>query len=200
MAEFLEQRLPSDIAYGSQWGPEYATEVVVLGSGHEQRNELWSQGRGRGNVAYGVKTPDQLAALIRFFRAVRGRAVAFRFKDKSDFQALGQHIATGNGAATAFQLIKGYTQGAESDSRTITKPVAGTVRIYLDGIEQLAGWSVETTTGLVTFSSPPADGAAISADFDFDVPVRFDTDHLPTQFDQYAYGSVPDVPIVEVRA
>src|SRR5262245_41241927 len=161
MAEFLEERLDTSISFGSQWGPEYATEVVVLGSGHEQRNELWNQGRGRGNVAYGVKTPDQLAALMRFFRAVRGRAVAFRFRDKADCQGLAQVLGTGDGAETDFQLVKTYAHGAESYQRTITKPVAGTVRVYLDGVEQLSGWSVNTATGLVTFTSPPGEDVEV---------------------------------------
>jgi uncharacterized protein (TIGR02217 family) len=83
--------------------------------------------------------------------------------------------------------------------RTITKPVAGTVKVYLDGAEQLAGWSVDTTTGLVTFGVPPALGVEVTADFEFDVPVRFDTDHMAVTIETYRLHSWQQIPIVELR-
>jgi uncharacterized protein (TIGR02217 family) len=84
--------------------------------------------------------------------------------------------------------------------RTITKPVAGTVKVYLDDVEQLSGWSVDTTTGLVTFSVPPAVGVEITADFAFDVPVRFDTDHMAVTIESFKLHRWQQIPIVELRA
>jgi uncharacterized protein (TIGR02217 family) len=89
-------------------------------------------------------------------------------------------------------------QGASSRSG-ITKPVGGTAKIYLDGVEQLAGWSVDTTTGLVTFSAPPAVGVEVTADFEFDVPVRFDTDHMAVTIETYRLHAWQQIPIVELR-
>ena len=83
--------------------------------------------------------------------------------------------------------------------RTITKPVAGTVKVYLDGIEQASGWSVDTTTGLVTFGTAPASGVEVTADFDFDVPVRFDTDHMVVTIESYRLHAWQQIPIVELR-
>ena len=128
------------------------------------------------DVASGLKKQAQIDELIAFFRARRGKAYGFRFKDWTDYKASGQLLGTGDDVLTQFQLVKHYPSGSVIEVRTITKPVAGTVKVYLDGVEQLSGWSVDTTTGLVTFSTAPALGVEVTADFEFDVPVRFDTD------------------------
>lgn len=196
---FDEVQFPTDISYGSSGGPEYSTDIVEIASGYEQRNSNWSQARARFNVAHGVKTKAQLDALIAFFRARKGRATGFRFKDWSDYSATNSAIGTGNDSATTFQLKTSYSSGSITESRSITKPVAGSVTIYVDAVEQLSGVSVDTTTGIVTFSSAPAGGEVITADFEFDVPVRFDTDRLSASLDQYGSHSWQDIPIIEVR-
>jgi uncharacterized protein (TIGR02217 family) len=129
-------------------------------------------------VSSGLKTQTQLDELIAFFRARKGKAYGFRFKDWTDYKVTGQLIGTGDGAIKTFQLIKRYSSGGVVEVRTIAKPVAGTVHIYKDGVEQLSGWSIDVTTGIVTFTTAPAAGVAITADFELDVPVRFDTDHM----------------------
>ena len=116
------------------------------------------EARGRWDVASGLKKQAQIDELIAFFRARRGKAYGFRFKDWTDYKATGQLLGTGDDALTQFQLVKHYPSGSVIEVRTITKPVAGTVKVYLDGVEQLSGWSVDTTTGLVTFSTAPAAG------------------------------------------
>lgn len=196
---FVETRFPDDISYGSSGGPEYATDVVATESGYEQRNINWEAARARYNVAHGVKTQAQLDALIAFFRARKGRAVGFRFKDWADFQGIGVSLGTGTGAQTQFQLIKRYQSGGVEEVRAVTKPVAGTVKLYLNSVLQNSGVSVNTATGMVTFSSPPGSGVAVSADFEFDVPVRFDTDRLSASLDAYGVHSWNDIPLVELR-
>lgn len=197
---FVETRFPTDIAYGSAGGPEYSTDVVIMQSGYEQRNSNWSQARIRYNVAYGVKNQTQLDALIAFFRARKGRADGFRFKDWTDFKVTGQIIGTGNGSATVFQLIKTYASGSVTETRIITKPVAGTVNMYLGGVLQSgSAYAVNTTTGQVTFTAAPGNGVQITADFEFDIPARFDTDRLSSLLETYGAHSVEDIPIVEIR-
>jgi uncharacterized protein (TIGR02217 family) len=100
---------------------------------------------------------------------------------------------------TQFQLVKHYPSGSVIEVRTITKPVAGTVEVYLDGIEQLSGWSVDTTTGLVTFGTAPPLGVEVTADFEFDVPVRFDTDHMAVTIESYRLHAWQQIPIVQLR-
>jgi uncharacterized protein (TIGR02217 family) len=174
--------------------------VVVTGAGHEQRNVDWAEARGRWDVVNGLKNQAQLDELIAFFRARKGRAYGFRFKDWTDYQASSQLVGTGDDAETQFQLVKRYPSGSVVELRTITKPVAGTVRLYLDGVEQLSGWSVDVTTGIITFGTAPAAAVAITADFDFDVPVRFDTDHMAVTIESFKLHRWQQIPIVELRA
>jgi uncharacterized protein (TIGR02217 family) len=197
---FVEVQFPQDISYGSSGGPEYATDIVISQSGYEQRNVGWEQARARYNVAHGVKTKTQLDALIAFFRARKGRAYGFRFKDWTDYQASNEMIGTGNGTTTQFQLVKHYTSGSVTEARIIKKPVTGTVQIYVNAVQQKSGVSTDTATGLVTFMSPPASGATVSASFQFDVPVRFDTDRLSATLEAYGIQSWLDIPLIEVRA
>jgi uncharacterized protein (TIGR02217 family) len=197
--EFVETRFPTDISYGSSGGPEYATDIVVSQSGHEQRNINWVEARARYDVAHGVKSKTQLSTLIAFFRARKGRAYGFRFKDWSDYSAVGQLIALGDGAQNNFQLIKNYISDGITETRNITKPVNGTVKIYMDGAEQTTGISIDYVTGQVTFVIAPVADSAISADFEFDVPVRFDTDRLSAELDAYGVHSWQNIPLIEVR-
>ena len=205
---FHEIRFPTAIAFGSSGGPERKTEIVTLGSGFEERNAVWANSRRSYNVGYGVKTLDDIHMVIAFFEARMGRLYGFRFKDFADFKSCApaatpaptdQIIGTGDGTATAFQLVKTYTSGTNSWTRTITKPVSGTVRIAKAGVEQMSGWSVDTTTGVVTFTSAPASGLAITAGYEFDVPVRFDSDALAINLESFGAGDIPHIPIVEIR-
>jgi uncharacterized protein (TIGR02217 family) len=197
---FIETRFPTDIAYGSSGGPEYSTDIVITQSGYEQRNANWVQARASYNVAHGIKSQAQLDILIAFFRARRGRADGFRFKDWTDFKAVSQTIGVGDGSEIEFQLVKTYSSGSVTQTRTITKPVSGTVSIYFDSaLQDESVYEVDSTTGIVTFDSPPASGVEITAAFEFDVPVRFDTDRLSASLDSYASHSWYDIPLVEIK-
>lgn len=196
---FIETRFPTDISYGSGGGPEYSTDIVISQSGYEQRNSNWSQARARYNVAHGIKTQAQLNTLIAFFRARKGMADGFRFKDWTDYAATNQLIGTGNGTQTVFQLVKSYNSGSVTESRIISKPVAGSVSIYINSVLQSSGYSLDTTNGKITFAAAPATSAPITADFEFDVPVRFDTDRLSATLDTYGSNSWNDIPLVEIR-
>ncbi len=205
---FHEVRFPDDISRGARGGPERRTQIVELASGDEERNASWADSRRRYEAAYGVRRADDLARVVAFFEARNGRLHGFRWKDWGDFKsclpsqtptALDQPLGTGDGETTAFQLVKRYVSGSQTWVRTITKPVAGTVRVARGGVEQAAGWSVDTTTGLVSFDAAPGAGVAVTAGFAFDVPVRFDTDRLDVTLDIERLGSITSIPLVEVR-
>ena len=205
---FHEIRFPTAVAFHSTGGPERRTEVVTLGSGFEERNAVWANSRRRYDVGSGVRTLDDLSGVIAFFEARFGRLYGFRFRDFADFKScapgsvvspLDQAIGTGDGATTAFQLTKAYTSGSANWIRRIAKPVGGTVRVAIAGVEQTSGITIDTTSGLVTFSSAPASGAAITAGYEFDTPVRFDTVRLAINLASFAAGEIPSIPIVEVR-
>lgn len=199
MNDFVETQFPSDISYGATGGPMFLTDVASTISGREQRNSKWSQSRAKYNVASGIKTETQWQALIAFFRARLGKAIGFRFKDWSDYKAVNVAIGTGDDSTTDFQLVKIYTSGSVAVSRTITKPVTGSISIYVDAILQSSGVTVDTTTGIVSFTTPPANGEVITADFEFDVPVRFDTDEMAVSMDSFDAGNWSSIPLIEVR-
>ncbi|SNT41265.1 DUF2460 domain-containing protein, partial [Antarctobacter heliothermus] len=178
---FHEIRFPDNISRGARGGPERRTQIVELASGDEERNASWANSRRRYDVAYGIRRGDDLAAVVAFFEARNGRLHGFRFKDWGDFKSClpsgtpshsDQLIGTGDGSTTGFQLAKNYVSGAQTWTRAITKPVAGSLRIGFDGTELVSGWSVDTTTGGVTFGTAPGSGVALTAGFEFDVPVR----------------------------
>lgn len=194
MSGFHEVRFPTDVGYGASGGPRFSTQVVEAASGFEQRNINWAQARARYNAGTAMTSEQALAELVAFFRARMGRAFGFRFKDWSDYASgtpgaapspVDQLIGIGDGTQTTFQLIKTYAPGADAHIRTITKPVDGSVRIAVNAGEMMSGWSVDTTTGMVVFDTAPADGNTIQAGFEFDVPVRFDSDVLDVSLETF---------------
>lgn len=205
---FHEVRFPDNISRGARGGPERRTQIVEMASGDEERNGSWADSRRRYDASYGIRKADDLAAVTAFFEARHGRLYGFRWKDWADHKsslpsavpaATDQPIGNGNGIQTTFQLVKLYTSGAQSWTRTITKPVAGTVVLALNGVTQITGWTVDTATGVITFAAAPATGAVITAGFEFDVPVRFDTDTLDVTLDVERLGSITSIPLIEVR-
>lgn len=207
---FHDVRFPTSLSLGSVGGPERRTEVVTLANGFEERNSPWAHSRRRYDAGLGMRSMDDIAELIAFFEARRGQLHAFRWKDWSDYtsglpsapvSATDQPLGVGDGTSTTYQLTKRYQSGMEAVVRDITKPVPGSVRIAIDGIEktEIDDWTVDSTSGAVTFVVPPVGGATLSAGFLFDVPVRFDVDRLDISVAGFEAGQVPDVPVVEVR-
>ena len=205
---FHEVRFPDNISRGARGGPERRTQIVELASGDEERNASWANSRRRYDVAYGIRRADDLAAVVAFFEARNGRLHGFRYKDWADYKSnlpsqaitpIDQQIGTGTGSLQTYQLSKRYTSGAQTWVRTIAKPVAGTVRVALGMVEQMSGWTVDTTTGVVTFTTAPAGGVAVRAGFEFDVPVRFDSDTLDVTLDFERLGSITAIPLLEIR-
>jgi len=205
---FHEIQFSQKISYGSTGGPIRKTEIVELGSGHEERNSPWSQSRRAYNAAYGIKSVDEVHDIMAFFEAREGALYGFRFKDWSDYKscrpletvaATDQPLATGDGSSTVFQLIKTYADAQGSQEREISKPVDGTVRLAFDGVEQLTGWLIDSTTGQIVFSSAPGNGVAITTGYEFDVPVRFQSDSLTINLSHFEKGQIPDISMIEVR-
>lgn len=209
---FHEVRFPIEISRGANGGPERRTDVVVLGSGYEERNSRWAHARRTYNAGYGVRSLDDLYQVIHFFEERRGRLYAFRWRDHTDWKsgppeqpvtALDQVIGTGDGERSSFQLVKTYGSGFAPLTREIRKPVAGSILVAVDGILQAAGadYAADATSGIIAFLPghiPPA-GAQVSAGFHFDVPARFDTDKLEINLQGFRHGAIPNIPIVEVR-
>jgi len=147
MASFSEERLDVGVDYGVTGGPEYHTTIIVIGSGHEQRNEEWAASRGRWQLGERTITRDTLDMLQAFFRARRGKAQGFRWKDWGDYRAVNEAL-TLDGSPT-LQLQKRYSSGADTYVRDIQKPVSGTVTLRRSGSAYTPA-SIDYTTGVVT--------------------------------------------------
>jgi uncharacterized protein (TIGR02217 family) len=208
-SDFHEVRFPLDVSLGSRGGPVRRTDIVTLSSGREQRNSRWAGSRRRFDAGLGVRTIDALQAVIAFFEERRGRLTGFRFRDRTDWRSgppskeptpMDQRLGTGDGATLSFQLTKTYGSSFAPYHRPIAKPVGGTVRVALNGVEQPVGsaFNCDPATGLVTFTVAPPTGAVITAGFAFDVPVRFDTDELDIDLSAFDAGEIPKIPLIEI--
>ncbi len=208
--QFHEVRFPANLSFGSVGGPERRTEIVTLANGFEERNSPWAHARRRYDAGVGLRSLDDVETLIAFFEARRGQLYGFRWKDWADYKScpasrtphfLDQRIGIGDGVRRDFALSKLYRSGLNDYLRPVTKPVAGTVRCGVGGdpMVETVHYEVDHTTGIVTFAEPPGHGAEVTAGFEFDVPVRFDTDRIQTSVASFQAGEVPAVPVVEVR-
>ncbi|CAN5481059.1 DUF2460 domain-containing protein [soil metagenome] len=208
---FHEVRFPVGISLGSSGGPERRTQIAEMGSGREERNQQWANSRRSYNAGYGLKTIDDLQIVVDFWEERRARLHGFRWRDWSDWKSgrpqgtpgpLDQRIGTGTGALATFQLVKIYGASFAPWTRTIAKPVAGSVRVAVAGVEKniTTHFAVAAATGIVTFTAgnEPVNGATVTAGYEFDVPVRFDIDKLDVALKDMLAGNIPSIPVVEI--
>lgn len=211
MGYFDNVNFPIAIGREASVQTEFSTAVVESASGHEQRMIDWSNARMRFDAGPGVRSEEDVTALIAFFRARQGRAKVFRFRDPFDGSSssdgspvtpFDQPLGTGTGLATRFGLAKYYGgEGAvhtDAQRRPVTRPVPGTIRVGVDGVEMTSGW-VDFGMGVVMFDEAPPKGAVITVGFEYDVPVRFASDVLEVSRATFRAGEIPSVPLIEVR-
>jgi len=207
---FHEIRFPTDLSFGALGGPERRTEIVTLSNGFEERNSPWAGSRRKYDAGIAMRSLEDIEEVIAFFEARQGQLYGFRWKDWSDFkscaaneapEATDQVIGLGDGTTRVFQLQKAYRSGAERIFREIKKPVSSTVKIAIQGTLQDANtqYTLNDSTGEITFAMAPADGLEITAGFEFDVPVRFDTAGIQVNLATFNAGDVPSIPVIEVR-
>ncbi|ATX65490.1 DUF2460 domain-containing protein [Roseinatronobacter bogoriensis] len=207
---FHEIRFPANMSFGALGGPERRTEIVELANGFEERNTPWAGSRRRYDAGMGLRALNDLEAMIAFFEARQGMLHAFRWKDWGDYRsarasgpitAFDQLLGLGDGTNRVFQLRKAYQSGAQTIWREIVKPVAGSVLVAIgrDALTLGVDYEVDSTTGQITLARPPDAGAEVQAGFEFDVPVRFDTDLIQISMASFKAGELPKVPVIEVR-
>lgn len=207
---FHDVQFPTTLSEGYTGGPGFRTDIVETDGGHEERVARWADARRTWRAARDLATQAQAAELVRFFLARQGALHSFRWKDWTDYTSnadgrtapthLDQACATVDGSTTQFQLFKTYVSGSQSYARRILLPVSGTVKIGVSGSEVLSGWTVNLTTGVVTFSSAPA--ATPTAGFEFDCEARFGIENdrqFGVRVDGYDVATVAGIEIVEVK-
>ncbi len=193
LTPFDDVSFPVALGREAEVAPELSTAIVTSAGGAERRNAAWAQARTRYDVGPGVRSEADIAALLGFFRARMGPARGFRLRDPFDYDAKDQLIGTGDGQTARFQLVKTYGQAV----RRITRPVAGTVALKLDGVVTAAFSLGEG--GALTLDTAPAAGVRVTASFLFDVPVRFAEDQLRVSRATFLAGAAASVPLVEIR-
>lgn len=204
---FDDVAFPLSIGRDASLAPAFSTQIVEAPSGHERRSSDWADARLSFDAGPGVRSEADIATLIAFFRARRGAARGFRFTDPYDDRSCGlgeapgpldQRLGVGDGVKAEFPLQRFYGPGEEAQVRRISRPVAGSIRVAVDGIERTSGWS-HAGQGVIAFDEAPAEGAVLTAGYRFDVPVRFAEDRLDINRVTFAAGEAPSVPLVEIR-
>lgn len=209
MGDFHDVRFPLAVSFGATGGPERRTEIVTLGSGREERNQRWAMSRRRYDAGTGVRNNDDLATVVDFFEERRGRFYGFRYRDPLDHKscapsdqpsAQDQRLGVGDGVNVSFQLKKRYGDAFAPYDRAIVLPVDGTLVVEVGGVRRVHGGDFTLEKGVITFSAAvvPQSGEAVTAGFQFDVPVRFDTDRLDVNLSRFHAGSIPSIPVVEI--
>ena len=209
MDGFHDVRFPLAVSFGASGGPERRTEIVTLGSGREERNQRWAMSRRRYEAGTGVKNRDDLQTVVDFFEERRGRLYGFRFRDPLDNKssvpseapsAGDQLLGVGDGSTVSFQLTKRYGDTFLPYERPIELPVESSLQVEVGGVTRVLGADYTVAKGLITFFpfAVPAEGEAVTAGFQFDVPVRFDTDRLDISLSRFEAGSIPSIPVMEI--
>jgi len=201
---FHDVRLPTSIELGAVGGPNFLTTITTLSGGAEQRNVNWEDERAEYDIGYSVRTNADFAAVAAFFRARRGRAYGFRFKDHNDYTLTDENIGTGDDVTAAYQIIKTYEpSGPLPYVREIRKPVSGSVVVKVAGVTKTVTthYTIDHATGIITFTAGniPTAGQAVTVTCEFDVPVRFDVDKLDIARPTPALAGASGIRLVEIR-
>src|SRR5690606_26333794 len=209
---FHNVTFPEGIAIGSTMGPSYRTLVVTGGNGAEYRSARQDRPLQRYDVIRAVEEPETIQELLTFFHARKGMAYSFKLWDPYDHSTDSDHLTapvaadtlttlgTGNASETQFQLWKVFADGSGNSSKPITKPLSGSVVVKLDAAEQTEGsdYTVDYTTGIVTFATAPGVGVAVTGGCQYYHHVRFETDWLRIEGDNHL-ASIRSIPMIEVR-
>jgi len=195
MTDFHDVRFPLHLGFGTRGGPVRSVDILQLANGTEVRNARGQHSRRQYNAVAGVKSREDALELLDFFEARFGPLHGFRFHDPLDYDAE-ETLGMGDGNQTEFGLIKTYGTAPHIYTRRITKPVFGSVRVSVDGLE--ISVTVDHSQGLIQFQTAPDVGAVITASFEFDVPVRFAADTLDVVLDDFGATQIQDIPLIEI--
>lgn len=201
-------KLPDDIERGARGGPTFNTDVIISSSGHVSTNQRWSLPLYKWDIGYGIQTMEDVDAILQVFIGARGRVYGFRFKDWSDYQIplITNVIGTGDGAETDFQIYKTYTNGVRTLQRKITRPVDnGTIEVqvagtpYTEGGGGGTGYTVDYSTGIISFNVAPPNLNAVYCKCEFDIPVMFESDEIGVVLETYDAAEIDNIIVMEIR-
>lgn len=200
---FHEVQFPTEISNGAVGGPKFNTIITSTKGGWESRNIAWSETRAEYDVSHAIKDQDDLDALLSFFYARFGQAFAFRFKDWTDYKLVAEGLGSGDTVKTVFNIQKQYNSGGFLFNRRLFKivvaPIILSTTVFLDGVPQGSGFTIDFNLGTITFSSAPGQDVVVAFTGEFDVPCRFGVDQMKTSLDFFNHFSWNSIPIIEIR-
>lgn len=195
--EFIEARLLDRVAYGFQIGPQVNVEVVPKRNGHERRSRNDSDFLWRGSAPMRGLNLQEYDEVFGAYLACWGPWRGFRFKNHVDFAVANQPLGLAPAASAAVQLVRTYQLfGGQAHTRNIKKPVAGTLVLRESGIAKPV--NLDATTGLVTPVDSWTEGAPLTADFEYDIPMRFVDTWLPSDY-RRVKGLDMNIGLIELR-
>lgn len=194
----------------------WASTVVTMGNGSEQRAVLWTDARRRYDAStQPTMTLAVLQAIEKHFNGRKGRGRSFPLRDRSAFRGTAETIGTGDGSTTVFQLTVASGDSGNAYGREIYLPESGTLSVFDNGTPVVEGAGAGKFTavyagggangGKVTFGTAPVNTHIITATFDYWIPVRYDLDEFPdARLFVWVTGtqglvSGPSLPMIEVR-
>jgi uncharacterized protein (TIGR02217 family) len=226
MAHYDDIILPPGISFQSQMGPTTSSQIIFTNSGYRKVNQRWSQKLRKFNIGYGVKKPQDAYEILKIFEAVEGPTHSFLMLDWADWNTtdglMGEGsplvtatdqplyntvtgLAEGDGSTKTFQMYKRYAVGTQREhARKIQKPKNGTVLVSVDGVTKTVTthYSVNYSTGVVTFVTAPAGGSPSTLPKwggEFYVPVAFTSDEFVTAMETFDGNAIPNIELMEVR-
>ena len=189
---------PESISMKYTYTIEYKTTIHKAKSGYELRIANVDYPLLSYNIINDLKSKTEIENLVNFFKLTKGKAIGFKFKDWLDYNVNNQVIATADGKTKDFQLIKTYLFNDYIQIRKITKPIKNTVKIYINNIDNTSHANINYENGIISFENAPEKNSIIKADFEFYVPVRFDTDKLDITMKNSKYGEIKELKIIEI--
>ncbi len=205
MTHFDDVIMPTTVRFGSASIPTTDIQQVHKKSGFRKTNQRRTRQKLILRLIY-LDSIQAISDIMKIWRAMVGPFHTFLcedaldwnstdgkmdFGDESLITAFDQPMKNtvtggilGDGTTTIFQLAKSYAVGATaSELREITKPISGTVKAGVNAVELTEGGSpddftVDHSTGLVTFANPPGAGesptaVSVTGGYRYRLPVHF---------------------------
>jgi len=161
--------------------PIWSTRVQVGVSGKETRLGLWSYPIWKYSIPFDFLRSDnvnlEFQTLMGFYNSRFGPQDDWLFNDPDDNTAVAQQFGVGNGSTTIFQLTR--TLGG------FVEPVRATIAVtdVSDNGSTVnpANYTVNATTGKITFTSAPVSGHVLTWSGTYYWRCRFLDDELSAE-------------------
>lgn len=194
---FHDINLPKFVEVFAAGQPEFVTSYASTLSGREVRLLEKEFARQKYLIKNCRLSESQFRQFNSFFRARKGRKHSFRFRDYADYKVENQILANGDGKTCEFQFFKIYQDFISSSHRLITKPIIGSVKLYIN--EQIIEAGINYDKGIIKLKEPLLVNQILTADFIFDVVVRFNSDSYEYTYSNDGSIALSPIELIEVE-